>query len=112
MGPSLNAHPVTPVAPSTSTSNNGVRSVVFSPPPFQKPSARERQTWFYAVLSKPATMVLPGAVTVVAGDVSVRCLPSASAYFPTDDRLLLGGQEYAIEASHFTSTTGMFQLGK
>ncbi|GMF47278.1 unnamed protein product [Phytophthora fragariaefolia] len=72
--------------------------------------ANTREMWHYAVLFKASAQAFPGTLTLTPeSDVAVSS-DDVSRYFPLDDRLLIGSEEYI--AADFNSQTREIQLGK
>ncbi|TYZ57568.1 hypothetical protein PybrP1_009183 [[Pythium] brassicae (nom. inval.)] len=53
-----------------------------------------RQAWHYAVLFKASTHPFPGTLVVTKGSTVVVMSEDVSKYFPLEDRLLIGKDEY------------------
>lgn len=87
------------------------------PPPLSKSpvyddgnSAKTRQAWHYAVLFKASTHPFPGTLTLKKGSDMVVTSEDVAKYFPLEDRLLIGKDEYF--AKSFNPLTLQLQLGK
>ncbi|RLN52699.1 hypothetical protein BBJ29_002805 [Phytophthora kernoviae] len=56
--------------------------------------AKTRQVWYYAVLFKASTHAFPGTLTVKSGSDVIVSSENVSKYFPLEDRLAIGAEEY------------------
>lgn len=72
-------------------------------------SSDERQRWHYAVLYRASTHPLPGTLTLKKGTAVAIASENVSAYFPLDDRLVIGKDEYVVVA--YNAQTRELELG-
>ena len=79
------------------------------PPPFPAVKDRQRQPWFYAVLYRGCTVLLPGMVQATKGNEFCTTTKNVSNCFPVDDILLLGSTEY--HGLEYDLTTSSLKLG-
>lgn len=72
-------------------------------------TAKPRQAWHYAVLLKASTHPFPGTLSLTKGSDLVVTSEDVSKYFPLEDRLLIGKDEYF--AKDYNPQTLELQLG-
>ncbi|GAB9468820.1 hypothetical protein Gpo141_00006125 [Globisporangium polare] len=73
-------------------------------------SAKTRQAWHYAVLFRASTHPFPGTLTLKKGSDIVVTSEDVAKYFPLEDRLLIGKDEYF--AKRFDPQTLQLQLDR
>ncbi|KAI9895752.1 hypothetical protein PsorP6_005093 [Peronosclerospora sorghi] len=97
------------ISSSSTSCSVGSRSTVCSANPTTF-IATAREAWYYAVLFKAATYSLPGEIAVTPQcDVAIASV-DVSKFFPLEDRLLIGSDEYF--AIDYSSQTREIQLDR
>uniref|UniRef100_K3WMM7 Uncharacterized protein n=1 Tax=Globisporangium ultimum (strain ATCC 200006 / CBS 805.95 / DAOM BR144) TaxID=431595 RepID=K3WMM7_GLOUD len=101
--------PCPPPAPTTHIQSPPL-SLSQSPIYGDRASSRSRQAWHYAVLFKASTHPLPGTLTLKKGSDLAVTSENIAKYFPLEDRLLIGKDEYF--AKNYDPLTQQFQLDR
>ncbi|KAF1331269.1 hypothetical protein FI667_g4388, partial [Globisporangium splendens] len=101
--------PPPPPAPTTQLQSPPL-SLSQSPIYGDRASSKSRQAWHYAVLFKASTQQLPGTLMLKKGSDLAVTSEDVAKYFPLEDRLLIGKDEYF--AKNYASLTQQFQLDR